>query len=254
MDDSKNLRKNFLTNPSCQKWFVVINTVLVLFLIVIIILAGSIWFSDRMTAGVIHNIISPRVYRLILKNPDILYDITRKLNSESIALLINRLLEKDPQFLSRWINSIDPVLVAVALNKVFKENPEQINALMQNLEAKALADLNKHLLRNNRPLLVVLLTSFDHRTMGEILSESISKDPLMLSKIVEGLQPAPLSRAANTTLRGQKVFLSNLLGTLDMGSLATLIDKIAKEHPEFMNELVDKIIELIRKDFMKSGI
>jgi hypothetical protein len=29
---------------------------------------------------------------------------------------------------------------------------------------------------------------------------------------------------------------------------------IAKDYPEFMDELVDKIIELIRKDFMKSGI
>ncbi len=39
-----------------------------------------------------------------------------------------------------------------------------------------------------------------------------------------------------------------------MGTLAAIIDKIAKDHPEFMNELVDKIVELIRKDFMKSGI
>ena len=87
-----------------------------------------------------------------------------------------------------------------------------------------------------------------------MLGETVSKDPLLFSKVVEGLHPAPLSQAANKTLRKDKVFLSDLFGTLDMGAMAAIIDKVAKEHPEFMNELVDKIIELIRKDFMKSGI
>ncbi len=112
MDDSKSLSKSFLTNASYQKWLVLVNTILVLFLVIIVILAGSVWFSDRMMLGVINNLVSPRLNRLIQKNPEVLYDLTKKLNSESIAPMINRLLEKDPKFLSRYVKSIDSVLVA----------------------------------------------------------------------------------------------------------------------------------------------
>ena len=88
-------------NASYQKWLVPVNTLLVLFLLVLVILTGSVWFSDRMMIGVINNVISPRLNRLIQKNPDLLYDLTKRLNNESLAPAINRLLEKDPQLLSR---------------------------------------------------------------------------------------------------------------------------------------------------------
>ena len=166
MDDSKTLRKSFLTNSSYQKWLILVNTILVLFLVVFFILVGSAWFSDRMMLGMINNIVSPRLNRLIQKNPEVLYDLTKKLNSESIAPMINRHLKKDPKLLSRYVKSIDPVLVAGALNNVMKENSEQITLLLKNMDAKALAELKNNLLVNNKNLLVALLTSFDHRAVG----------------------------------------------------------------------------------------
>ncbi len=156
MNDAHSDRK-----PSYQKWLVWVNTILILFLIVIFILVGSVWFSDPIMIGVINNVISPRLNRLIQKNPDLLYGL---------------------------------------------------------------------------------------------VDEMLSKDPLLLTEALNSLHPAPASKAVNKTLRGQVVFLSDFFGSLDMGTLETIIDKIAKDHPEFMNELVDKIVELIRKDFMKSGI
>ena len=254
MDDSHNHKKNFLMNGFYQKWLVLVNTALVLLLFVSVILAGSAWFSDRMMIGVINNVIGPRLNRLIQKNPDILYDLTKTLTTESVAPMFNRLLEKDPQWLSRSVQSIDPALFAGSLNNVFKKNPESISLVLKYLDAKAMAELKNHLLNHNKPFIITLLTTLDHRMVGEILIETVSQDPLLISKVLEGFQPVPLSRAVNKTLQGRRVFLSNFIGTLDMGSLATIIDKVAKEHPEFMNELVDKIVELIRKDFMKSGI
>jgi hypothetical protein len=236
------------------KWLVWTNMTLVFFMVFSILLAAGVWFSDRLMMGMVNQFVSPRINRLVQKNPDLLYNLSKTLTTQSLAPQINRLLQEDPHGLSRMVKSIDMVLMAGTLNHVFKENPEQINLLLKNLDAQALTELNSHLLRNNRPLLVALMTTFDHQAMGAVVVETISKDPRFFSKAVEGLQSAPFSSSINTTLRSQKVFLSDFLGTLDMGSLAAIIDKIAKEHPEFMNELVDKIVELIRKDFMKSGI
>jgi hypothetical protein len=126
--------------------------------------------------------------------------------------------------------------------------------LLKNLNPQALADLKNHVLINNKTLLVALLSALDYRAVGLVIDEMIAKDPSLFTDVLGRLHPLLISKAVNKTLRGQTVFLSDFIGSLDMGSLVTIIDKIAKEHPEFMNELVDKIVELIRKDFMKSGI
>jgi hypothetical protein len=254
MNDPKNKNKRVLLNAASQKWLVIVNTFLVLALVVIFIIAGTVWFSDRIMLGLISQVVGPRFNSLIQKNPEALSDLTKKLNPESMALLTNNLLQKDQKLLSRYVKSIDPVLVAGALNHVFKENQNQFTLLLNNLDPQSLADLKNHVLVNNKTLFVALLSSLDYRAVGQVMDEIISNNPLLFSDVLGSLHPLPASKAANKTFRGQTVFLSNFIGSLDMGSLVTIIDKIAKDHPEFMNELVDKIVELIRKDFMKSGI
>ncbi|MEW6184699.1 MAG: hypothetical protein AB1585_03050 [Thermodesulfobacteriota bacterium] len=235
-------------------WLLWMNAFLSFFMITLLLLAGGLWYSDRMMGAIVNHLIMPRITGLVQKNPDMLFSLSNSLTTQALATRVNLFLKEDPQCLSRFIKAVNPVLVAEALNRVGKENPEQISLLLKNLEAQALSGLNSHILRNNRPLLAALITTVDRQALGAVWVKAVSLDPRLFSKGIEGLQPAPFSKAFNHTLRNQKIFLSDLLGTLDMGSIAALIDKIAKEHPEFMNELVDKIVELIRKDFMKSGI
>jgi len=56
------------------------------------------------------------------------------------------------------------------------------------------------------------------------------------------------------TLEERAEFLSDFVGTLDTAAMEDIINQIAENHTDFMADLVDKIIEMIRKDFMKSGI
>lgn len=239
---------------SGPKWLLWINGILISFILLLLLFTAALWFSDRLLMGIMQQIVNPRLNRLAQKNPDLIFNLTETLTVQSLASKVNHLLKQDPQGLSRFISAVDPVLLAGTLNWVFKENPEQISLLLKHLEARAMSGLNSHILRNNRSLLVALITSVDRQALGEILVDAVSHDPRLFSKGLEGLRPTPFSRAFNHSLNSQKEFLSEFLGSLDMGSIAALIDKIAKEHPDFMNELVDKIVELIRKDFMKSGI
>ncbi len=254
MEEPNNRKNSLLMKVTCQKWLAIVNTALFLFLVVILITAGAFWYSDRLLLGVINQVIGPRLDCLLQENPETLSELTKKVNPESLALLTNRLLQKDPQVLSRYVKSINPVLVAGALDIVFKENPDQFTLLLKTLDPKALTDLRNHLLVHNKTLLVAVLSSLDYQAVGQVIDEIISKEPSLYHNLFGRLHPLPLSKAANQTLRGQKVFLSEFIGSLDMGALVAIIDKIAKDHPEFMNELVDKIVELIRKDFMKQGI
>jgi hypothetical protein len=254
MDDPQGRNKNVLINAAYQKWLVIVNTSLVLVLLAFFIIAGAVWFSDRIMLGLINQVVGPRFDRLVQKNPEAFSGLTQKLNPESLALLTNNLLQKDQKLLSRYLKAIDPLLLAGALNHVIKENPNQFALLLKNLDPRTLADLKNHLLKNNKTLFVALLNSLDYRAVGRVMDEIISRNPSLFSDVLSSIHPLPASKAANKTFRGQKVFLSRFIGSLDMGTLVTIIDKIAKDHPEFMNELVDKIVELIRKDFMKSGI
>jgi hypothetical protein len=254
MEGSGKIEKNIASNSSLSKWLIWINAILIGFLMVIFLLAGMVWFSDRLMTGVMNQIINPRLNRLFQKNPEVLLDLNQSLTPESLARIINRILEKDPRWLSRFVKATDPVIVGKTLNISFKENPDQMAALLKNLDAKALADLNNQLLATNKPLFLALVGSCDRKALSGFFNELIKKNPAYFSEVLGGLLPFPLSKATNQALLKQKVFLSEFFGTLDMGSLAAIIDKVAKDHPEFMNELVDKIIELIRKDFMKSGI
>jgi len=173
MNKSDQMKKGFQIDRSFQKALVIFNAILGLLLVVFFLLAGYTWFSDRAMAGMVNNVIGPRLNRLIRNNPEVLSGLTQSFSTESMVLAVNSLLEKDPR---------------------------------------------------------------------------------ILSKFVAGLEPESLSLAANITLREQADFLSDFVGTLNTASLEAIIDHIAENHTEFMTDLVDIIIELIRKDFMKSGI
>lgn len=173
MKKTDQMKKGFQADKSFQKGLVIFNAILGLLLVISFLLVGYIWFSDSAMAGMVNNVIGPRLNRLIRNNPEVLYELTQSLRTESMALAVNNLLEKDPR---------------------------------------------------------------------------------ILSVFVAGLEHESVSETANITLREQADFLSNFVGTLNPASLEAIIDHIAENHTEFMTDLVDVIIELIRKDFMKSGI
>ena len=173
MNNSDQMKKDLRADRSFQKGLLIFNAILGLLLVVIILLAGYTWFSDRAMTSLVNHIIGPRLNRLIQNNPEILTELRQSFSNESMTLAVNNLLENDPR---------------------------------------------------------------------------------ILAEFAAGLEPELMSRAVNITLQEQADFLSNFVGTLNTASLEAIIDHIAKNHTEFMTDLVDIIIELIRKDFMKSGI
>lgn len=119
---------------------------------------------------------------------------------------------------------------------------------------KAVIPRLNRLIQNRPEQMAVMLSSLDHRTLGRLVNEAVARDPLILSEFLGGFQSETLSVAVNKALEERADFLSDFVGTLDSASLEDIIDQIAEDHTEFMTDLVDQIIELIRKDFMKSGI
>ena len=167
MKNSDQIKKGFQANRRYQKGLLIFNAILGLLLIVFFLLVVYAWFSDRAMAGMVNNVIGPRLNRLIQNNPEVLAELTQSFSTKSMALAINNLLEKDPRIFAELVAGLEPKFMSRAANITLREQADFLSNLVGTLNTASLEAIIDHIAKNHTEFMTDLV---------DIIIELIRKD------------------------------------------------------------------------------